>query len=114
MASEIISFRLSGEALEALKAEITGGESINTCAQRIVLEYLGLTKSTVSIQPVDKLRELITDEVKNQLSELVTRLEKLESIQTVDTVSNAGKKRNSKRKSTGVDSSEIPANIEVG
>lgn len=61
MASKLISFRLSEQALEALSKYVLPGESDSLTAQRLVLELLGLStgvNSTVdsySNEPVDSV-----------------------------------------------------------
>jgi hypothetical protein len=49
MASELIQFRLSGQALEALQAKQKEGESLNLAAQRVMKELLGVVDSAVDI-----------------------------------------------------------------
>jgi hypothetical protein len=42
MASDLIQFRLSGKALEALQSRQKEGESLNLTAQRVMKEMLGV------------------------------------------------------------------------
>lgn len=63
MASKLIQFRLSGEELEALEAQVNEGDSINLVAQRILIGALGVdTSSTVSTVPLDERIEGIVEE----------------------------------------------------
>lgn len=99
MASRLISFRLSDEAIEALSAFTLPNESINLVAQRVLLDALGL--STVdnsvdkSISIVDSLvdrvvdSELFSDRLQEKLEFVVNGLngklqeyeQKLESLE---------------------------------
>ncbi|HEY9653348.1 MAG TPA: hypothetical protein V6C95_21995 [Coleofasciculaceae cyanobacterium] len=45
MASKLIQFRLSGDVLEALEAQVKEGDSINLVAQRILAGALGVNKN---------------------------------------------------------------------
>jgi hypothetical protein len=49
MASDLIQFRLSGKALEALQSRQKEGESLNLTAQRVMKEFLGVVDITVDI-----------------------------------------------------------------
>ncbi len=49
MASDLIQFRLSGKALEALQSRQKEGESLNLTAQRVMREILGAVDTTVDI-----------------------------------------------------------------
>jgi len=49
MASDLIQFRLSGKALEALQSRQKEGESLNLAAQRVMKEILGVVDITVDI-----------------------------------------------------------------
>jgi hypothetical protein len=49
MASDLIQFRLSGKALEALQSRQKEGESLNLAAQRVMKEILGVVDTTVDI-----------------------------------------------------------------
>lgn len=49
MASELIQFRLSGKALEALQERQEEGESLNLTAQRVMKEMIGAVDTTVDI-----------------------------------------------------------------
>jgi hypothetical protein len=49
MASDLIQFRLSGKALEALQSRQKEGESLNLAAQRVMKEILGVVDNTVDI-----------------------------------------------------------------
>jgi predicted transcriptional regulator len=49
MASELIQFRLSGKALEALQGKQKEGESLNLAAQRVMKEMLGVVDTAVDI-----------------------------------------------------------------
>lgn len=49
MASKLIQFRLSGDALEALEAQAKEGDSINLVAQRILTESLGVNSSVSAV-----------------------------------------------------------------
>jgi hypothetical protein len=56
MASKLIQFRLSGDVLKALEAQVKEGDSINLVAQRILAGALGVDKS------VDKMFTADLDE----------------------------------------------------
>jgi hypothetical protein len=63
MASKLIQFRLSGEELEALEAQVREGDSINLVAQRILIGALGVdTVDEVSTVPLDERIEGIVEE----------------------------------------------------
>lgn len=66
MASKLIQFRLSGEQLEALEAQVRDGDSINLVAQRILTVALGVDtvsmSSTVSTVSLDERIESIVEE----------------------------------------------------
>jgi hypothetical protein len=63
MASKLIQFRLSGEELEALEAQVREGDSINLVAQRILIGALGVNSvDTVSTVPLDERIESIVEE----------------------------------------------------
>lgn len=86
MASKLISFRLSDEAVEALQAQVEGGESLNLAAQRLLTEVLGT--STKALTSVDKrtleqtieaiVEERTANTVNSVNKELIERLETLE------------------------------------
>lgn len=86
MASKLIQFRLSGEELEALEAQVNEGDSINLVAQRILIGALGVdTVDGVSTVPLDERIESIVEERLSAFStncnDLFDRLQ--ESIQSL-------------------------------
>jgi hypothetical protein len=86
MASKLIQFRLSGEELEALEAQVREGDSINLVAQRILIGALGVdTVDDVSTVPLDERIEGIVEERLSAFStncnDLFDRLQ--ESIQSL-------------------------------
>jgi hypothetical protein len=63
MASKLIQFRLSGEQLEALEAQVREGDSINLVAQQILIGALGVdTVDDVSTPDLDERIEGIVEE----------------------------------------------------
>lgn len=86
MASKLIQFRLSGDVLEALEAQVREGDSINLVAQRILIGALGVDSvDDVSTVPLDERIESIVEERLSAFStncnELFNRLQ--ESIQSL-------------------------------
>jgi hypothetical protein len=53
MASPIISFRLSAEAVEELRKRAKAGESENQAAQRLLNEILGTAKEQIETADID-------------------------------------------------------------
>jgi hypothetical protein len=70
MASDLIQFRLSGKALEALQARQKEGESLNLAAQRVMKEILGVVDTAVDID------ERIDAKLERFKAELLTELGK--------------------------------------
>lgn len=70
MASKLIQFRLSGEELEALEAQVREGDSINLVAQRILIGALGV--DTVDEISTPDLDERIKSVVEERLSAFST------------------------------------------
>jgi hypothetical protein len=56
--SQVISFRLGGEELEALSRSSQPGESLNQTAQRLIRDQLGLASSTGMSTGVDAVKQL--------------------------------------------------------
>lgn len=86
MASKLIQFRLSGEVLEALEAQVRKGDSINLVAQRILTGALGVdTVDEASTVPLDERIESIVEEklsaFSNNCNDLFSRIQ--ESIQSL-------------------------------
>lgn len=85
MASKLVSFRLSDEAIEALTAYALPDESINLTAQRVLLDALGLSTADNSVDKqvssvvnsfVDRVvnSEMFSDRVQEKLDFVVSSL----------------------------------------
>lgn len=85
MASKLVSFRLSDEAIEALTAYALPDESINLTAQRVLLDALGLSTADNSVDKqvssivdsfVDRVvnSEMFSDRVQEKLNFVVSSL----------------------------------------
>lgn len=88
MASKLIQFRLSGEVLGALEAQVREGDSINLVAQRILTGALGVDHSVNElytpnlnerIEAVEDNLSSFTGNVNDLFSRLQERIEALES-----------------------------------
>lgn len=71
MASELIQFRLSGAALEELRAKQQEGESLNLAAQRLMRDLLGIVDKPVDID------ERIEAKLENAIAPLQNQIEEL-------------------------------------
>ena len=73
MASKLISFRISDDAVEALQAQTVGNESLNLVAQRLLSELLGVPTdskptgefTSASVQSPVNSQQIIDDLVNN-------------------------------------------------
>lgn len=71
MASQVISFRMSGDAIAQLRERAKAGESDSQAAQRLLNELLGTAKEEIEISEVDS-------RIQEAIEPLISRLEQLE------------------------------------
>ncbi len=67
MASDLIQFRLSGKALEALQSRQKEGESLNLTAQRVMKEVLGVDTAVDIDERIDAKLERFKAELLAEL-----------------------------------------------